>query len=64
MFTAPLRSNERVADHIKHRSSIVLRVLFRRDVFIGPLPSNEQFRLSGVMSQYVAVSSPECRAKS
>jgi hypothetical protein len=52
VFTAPLHSNERVADHRKHHSSIVARVRFRGSVFNESLPSNELFRLSGVMSQY------------
>jgi hypothetical protein len=52
MFTAPLRSNERGADHRKHCSSIVASVRFREYVFTEPLPSNELFPLSGVMSQY------------
>jgi hypothetical protein len=30
-----------------------MRVHFRGDVFTEPLSSNELFRLSGVMSQYV-----------
>jgi hypothetical protein len=38
------RSNERSADHRKHRSSIVARVRFRGNVFTEPLPSNELFR--------------------
>jgi hypothetical protein len=49
VFTAPLRSNERGADHRKQRFSIVTRVPFRGDVFTEPLPSNEVF---GVMTQY------------
>jgi hypothetical protein len=56
MFTAPLRSNARGADHRKHRSSITARVHFRGNVFTEPLPSNELSRLSGVMSQYVLYS--------
>jgi hypothetical protein len=52
VFTAPSRSNERGADHRKLRSSIVARVRFQGNVFTEPLPSNELFRLSGVMSQY------------
>jgi hypothetical protein len=51
-FTAPLHSNERVADHRKHHSSIVVRVRFRGNVINESLPSNELFRLSDVMSQY------------
>jgi hypothetical protein len=39
VFTAPLRSKERGADHRKHRSSIVARVLFRGNVFSEPLLS-------------------------
>jgi hypothetical protein len=53
MFTAPLRSNERGVDHTKHLSSIVEHVHFRENMFTEPLPSNELFRLSGVMSQYI-----------
>jgi hypothetical protein len=53
MFTAPLRSNERGADHRKHRSSIVEGVHFRGNVFTEPFPSNELFRLGDVMSQDV-----------
>jgi hypothetical protein len=52
MFTAPLRSNDRGADHRKYRSSIASRVRFRENVFTEPLASNDLFRLSGVMSQY------------
>jgi hypothetical protein len=52
MFTTPLRSNERGAGHRKYRSSIVARVRFSGKVFTEPLPSNELFRLSGIMSQY------------
>jgi hypothetical protein len=52
MFTSPLRSSERGADDRKHRTSIFARVRFRGNVFTEPLPSNELFRLSGVMSQY------------
>jgi hypothetical protein len=48
VFTAPLPSNKRGADHRRHRSSIVARSL---NVFTEPLPSNELLRLSGVMSQ-------------
>jgi hypothetical protein len=33
VFTAPLRSNERGADHGKHSSSTVARVRFRGNVF-------------------------------
>jgi hypothetical protein len=53
VFTAPLRSNERELDHRKHRSFIVAPVRFLGNVFTERLPSNELFRLSGVMSQYV-----------
>jgi hypothetical protein len=49
MFTAPLRSNERGADHIKHRSSIVARVRLSGKVFTEPLLSNVLFRHSGVI---------------
>jgi hypothetical protein len=56
VFTAPLRSNERGDDHRKHRFSIVARVRYRGNVFSEPLPSNELFWLSGVMSQYVIYS--------
>jgi hypothetical protein len=49
VFAAPLHSNERGADHRKHHSSIVAR----GNVFTEPLPINEIFRLSGIMSQYV-----------
>jgi hypothetical protein len=52
VFTAPLRSNARCADYRKHRSSIVARVRFCGNVFTESLPSSEQFRLSGIMSQY------------
>jgi hypothetical protein len=52
VFTAPLRSNEYGTDHRKHRSSTVARVRFHGNVFTEPLPSNELFLLSGVMSQY------------
>jgi hypothetical protein len=54
VFTALLRRNERGADHIKRRSSIVERVRFRGNVFTKPLPSNELFRISGVISQYIS----------
>jgi hypothetical protein len=40
VFTAPLGSNERGADHRKHRSSIVARVPFRVNVFTELLTSN------------------------
>jgi hypothetical protein len=50
-FIAPLHSKERGADHIKYRSSTVVFVRFRGNVFAEQLPSNELFRLSGVMSQ-------------
>jgi hypothetical protein len=52
VFTAPLRTNAHGADHRKHSSSIGERVRFCGNVFTEPLPSNELFRLSGVMSQY------------
>jgi hypothetical protein len=52
MFTAPFRSNERDAYHRKYRSSIVALIRFRGNVFTEPLPNNELFRFSGVMSQY------------
>jgi hypothetical protein len=51
VFTAPRRSNERDADHRKHRRSIDARFLFRGNVFTELLLSNELFRLLGVMSQ-------------
>jgi hypothetical protein len=35
---------------------LLLRVRFRGNMFTEPLPSNELFRLSGVMSQYKALS--------
>jgi hypothetical protein len=53
VFTAPLHYNARGGDHRKHRTSRVARVRFRGNVFSEPLPSNELFRLSGVMSQYI-----------
>jgi hypothetical protein len=52
MFTAPLRSNERGADHGKHRSSIFIPFRFRGKVFTEPLPNNEPSQLSGITSQY------------
>jgi hypothetical protein len=52
VIITPLRSNEHGADLRKHGSSIVARVRFRLYVFTEPLPSNELFKLSGVMSQY------------
>jgi hypothetical protein len=52
MFPAQLRSNESGADHRKHFSLIDARVRFRWNVFTEPFPSNELFRLSGVMLQY------------
>jgi hypothetical protein len=52
MFTATLRSNENGADHRKHRSSIV-RFRSSGKMFTEPLLSNELFRLSVIMSQYV-----------
>jgi hypothetical protein len=52
VFTAPLCSNELGADHRKHRSSIVAGVRFCGSVFTELLPSNELFRLAGVISQY------------
>jgi hypothetical protein len=55
VFSAPLHSNERCADHIKHRYSVVARVRFRGNLHPEPLPSSELFWLSGVMSQYVQV---------
>jgi hypothetical protein len=45
VFTALLRSNERVADHRRHRSSIVSCSLPRE-------PVSKLFRLTGVMSQH------------
>jgi hypothetical protein len=51
---ALLRSNERGVDHRKHRCSVAARVRFRGNVFTEPLPSNELFRLSGVISQYIS----------
>jgi hypothetical protein len=59
MFTLPLRSNERGPEHRKHRSSVVAHVRFRGNVFTEPLPSNELFRLLGVMSQYNVAHSGE-----
>jgi hypothetical protein len=53
VLTAPLRSNERGADHRKHSFFIVARVRFRGNVFTVPLPSNKLFRLSDVMSEYL-----------
>jgi hypothetical protein len=53
VFTAPLHSNPRGADHRKYLSSIVARVRFRGNILTEPLPSNELFVLSGVMSQHV-----------
>jgi hypothetical protein len=55
VFTAPLRSKESGADHRKHRSSIVVHVRFRGNMFTEPLHSNELFRLSGVMLLYVYI---------
>jgi hypothetical protein len=52
VFTAPLRSNERVPDRRKHRSSIVVCVRFHMNLFTEQLFSNKLFWLSGVMSQY------------
>jgi hypothetical protein len=52
MFTAPLSSNACGADHRKHCSSIVALVRFRGNVLTEPLPSNELFPLSYVMSQH------------
>jgi hypothetical protein len=52
VFTAPLRSNKRCDEHIKRCSSIFARVHFRRSMFTEPLPSNELFRVAGIMSQY------------
>jgi hypothetical protein len=49
VFTTPLRSNARGADHRKHRFSIIARVRFSGSVFTGPLLSNELFRLSGII---------------
>jgi hypothetical protein len=40
-------------DHRKHCSSIVASFRFRGIMFTEPLPSNELFRLSGVMSQNI-----------
>jgi hypothetical protein len=53
VFTAQLRSYARGANHRKRRSSIVARFHFRGNVFTGPLPINELFRLSGVMSHCI-----------
>jgi hypothetical protein len=52
IFTTPLHSNEHDTDHRKHHSSIVARIYFHRKVFTEPLPRNELFQLSGIMSQY------------
>jgi hypothetical protein len=52
VFTLPLRSKVRGADHEKHRSFIFALVRFRGNVFTEPLPNNELFQLSGVMSHY------------
>jgi hypothetical protein len=52
VFTAPLHSNDRGADHRKHRSFFVARFGFREYVFTDLLPSNKLFRLSSIMSQY------------
>jgi hypothetical protein len=60
MFTAPLRSNERSADHTKHSSLTVARLRFRGIMFIEPLPSSELLRLSGVMSQYFTQQQHKC----
>jgi hypothetical protein len=48
MFTKQLRNT----DHGKQRCSIAAHVCFHRNVFTKPLPSNELFRLSGIISQY------------
>jgi hypothetical protein len=53
VFTTPLLSKERGADHRKRRFSIFARVRFHGNVFTEQLPSNKLFRLSGVMSQYI-----------
>jgi hypothetical protein len=53
MFTAPLRSKERGADHRKYRFYIVARVRFCGNVITEPLPSNELFRFSGIVSHFV-----------
>jgi hypothetical protein len=55
VFTAPVRSNERGADHRKHCSSIVACVRFHGNVFTQPLPSRELLLLLGVMSQYIKI---------
>jgi hypothetical protein len=52
VFTTPLHKNEHSTDHRKHRSFVVACILFCGGVFTKPLPSNELFQLSGVMSQY------------
>jgi hypothetical protein len=50
MFTAPLLSNARGADHRKHRSCIIAPFRFQGNVLAEPLPSSELFTLSVVMS--------------
>jgi hypothetical protein len=52
VFTALLHNNEGGADQRMLRPSIVASVHFRRNVFAEPLPNNELFLLSGVMSHY------------
>jgi hypothetical protein len=56
VFTAPFCSNTRGTDYRKHCFSIVGCFRFGGNVFTGPLPSNELFRLSGIMSQYTSYS--------
>jgi hypothetical protein len=61
VFTAPLRSNVRGADHRKHHSSTVAHVHFHGNVFIELLPSKELFWVSGVMSKYKNFSQRESK---
>jgi hypothetical protein len=58
VFTAPLLSNTRGANHRKHRSSVVARFRFSGNVFTEPLLSNKLFRLSGVMPLYLLKTRP------
>jgi hypothetical protein len=55
MFAVPLRSISTALTTVNNLSYIVGRVRFRGNVFTEPLPSNEFFRLSGVMSQYTVL---------
>jgi hypothetical protein len=42
-----------IADHRKHRFTIVTRIHFSRNVFAELLPGKELFQLSGIMSQNI-----------